>query len=63
MGSLVRQHKVMRESAFIGALWFAAFNALWATLALHVSEATFHYSTQQIGLFGILAMSGIIGAK
>jgi len=63
MGSLVRQHKVLRESAFIGALWFAAFNALWATLALHVSEAPFHYSTQQIGLFGILAMSGIIGAK
>ena len=63
MGGLIRQHKVLRQSALIGALWFAAFNAMWATLALHVSKPPFNYDAQQIGLFGIIAMSGIIGAK
>lgn len=63
MGGLIKQHKVLRQSALIGALWFAAFNAMWATLALHVSQPPFNYDAQQIGLFGIIAMSGIIGAK
>ncbi|HHX8677317.1 TPA: MFS transporter [Vibrio alginolyticus] len=63
MWGLIRQHKILRQSALIGALWFAAFNAMWATLALHVSKPPFSYDAQQIGLFGIIAMSGIIGAK
>lgn len=63
MGGLLKQHKVLRQSALIGALWFAAFNAMWATLALHASKPPFSYDAQQIGLFGIIAMSGIIGAK
>ncbi|MCB5161258.1 MFS transporter [Marinomonas algarum] len=63
MWGLIKQHKILRQSALIGALWFAAFNAMWATLALHVSKPPFSYDAQQIGLFGIIAMSGIIGAK
>jgi predicted MFS family arabinose efflux permease len=46
-----------------GALWFAAFNALWATLAIHVADAPFHYSVQQAGFFGFLGAAGIMGAK
>ncbi|WP_328797752.1 MFS transporter [Marinomonas vulgaris] len=63
MWGLVKQHTILRQSALIGALWFAAFNAMWATLALHVSKPPFSYDAQQIGLFGIIAMSGIVGAK
>ncbi|UBU47268.1 MFS transporter [Cobetia amphilecti] len=33
MGTLFKQHALLRESALTGALWFAAFNAMWATLA------------------------------
>ncbi|WP_413701285.1 MFS transporter [Psychromonas sp. KJ10-10] len=40
-----------------------AFNALWATLAIHVGEAPFNYSVQQAGMFGIIALAGTIGAK
>ncbi|MDP5255262.1 MULTISPECIES: MFS transporter [unclassified Vibrio] len=63
MLTLVRQHTVLRQSALTGALWFAAFNALWATLALHVSKPPFGYDAHQAGLFGLVAMAGVIGAK
>ncbi len=63
MFGLIRKHRSLRESALTGALWFAAFNALWATLAIHVTDAPFSYSVQQAGLFGLVGMAGIIGAK
>ena len=63
MATLFKQHATLRTSAFTGALWFASFNALWATLALHVSESPFHYNAQQAGLFGVIALAGVIGAK
>jgi predicted MFS family arabinose efflux permease len=60
---LIRKHALLRESALTGALWFAAFNALWATLALHVTSSPFNYTVQQAGLFGLVGLSGILGAK
>ncbi|CDT60579.1 MFS transporter [Vibrio coralliirubri] len=63
MATLIKQHATLRTSALTGALWFASFNALWATLALHVSESPFNYNAQQAGMFGVIALAGIIGAK
>lgn len=63
MFTLVKRHALLRESALTGALWFAAFNAMWATLAIHVTDAPFSYSVQQAGLFGIIGLAGIFGAK
>ncbi|WP_050528451.1 MFS transporter [Pseudorhodobacter aquimaris] len=63
MFGLLREHRLLRESVLTGALWFAAFNALWATLAIHVTGAPFSYTVQQAGLFGLVGMSGIFGAK
>ncbi|GGP68468.1 MFS transporter [Shewanella saliphila] len=63
MVTLFKQHATLRNSALTGALWFASFNALWATLALHVSESPFNYNTQQAGMFGVIALAGVIGAK
>ena len=63
MFGLIRQHKLLRESALTGALWFAAFNALWATLAIHVTDAPFSYNVQQAGMLGLVGMAGIVGAK
>lgn len=61
--TLVKQHASLRESAFTGALWFAAFNALWSTLAIHVTAAPLSYSVQQAGLFGLVGLAGIAGAR
>jgi len=63
MVTLIKQHATLRTSALTGALWFASFNALWATLALHVSESPFNYNVQQAGMFGVIALAGVIGAK
>lgn len=63
MFTLFKSQPLLRDAAITGGLWFAAFNALWATLAIHVSGEPFSYSVQQIGLFGIVGMAGIIGAK
>ncbi|WP_394245659.1 MFS transporter [Vibrio astriarenae] len=63
MATLIKQHTALRSSALTGALWFASFNALWATLALHVSELPFNYNAQQAGMFGVIALAGVVGAK
>ncbi|WP_045390124.1 MFS transporter [Falsirhodobacter sp. alg1] len=63
MLGLIKKHRLLRESVLTGALWFAAFNALWATLAIHVTAAPFFYTVQQAGMFGLVGMAGIFGAK
>lgn len=60
---LFNEHKTLRKATYTGMIWFAAFNALWATLALHVSEAPFYFNAQQAGMFGIVALAGVAGAK
>lgn len=61
--TLFAQHKSLQLFTFSGAFWFASFNILWATLAIYVSEAPFNYNAQQAGLFGVIALAGVIGAK
>jgi len=60
---LFKQHRSLQIFTLTGACWFAAFNALWATLALYVYEAPFNYNAEQAGLFGVIALAGVIGAK
>ncbi|WP_022950963.1 MFS transporter [Leucothrix mucor] len=61
--SLFIQHKSLQVFTLSGALWFASFNALWATLAIYVSDEPFNYNAQEAGLFGVIALAGVIGAK
>ncbi|GAB3480509.1 MFS transporter [Marinomonas epiphytica] len=63
MLGLLKRYKVLRQSALAGAFWFASFNALWATLALHLAQAPFHFSAHQTGLLGVVALAGVAGAK
>lgn len=63
MFTLIKEQPLVREAAITGALWFAAFNALWATLAIHVMGETFDYTVQQAGFFGFIGLAGIFGAK
>lgn len=61
--SLFVKHKSLQTYTLTGAFWFASFNVLWATLAIYVSDAPFNYNAQQAGLFGVIALAGVIGAK
>jgi predicted MFS family arabinose efflux permease len=63
MFTLLRRHALLRVSALTGALWFAAFNAVWASLSLHLTNAPLNLNLQQAGMFGIAGMAGIVGAK
>lgn len=60
---LFKQHRSLQLFTLVGASWFAAFNALWATLAIHLSHSPYNYGAQQAGLFGVIALAGVIGAK
>lgn len=63
MLGLLRRHALLRVSALTGALWFAAFNAIWASLALHVTHEPLGLDLQQAGMFGLAGMAGIVGAR
>ncbi|SHM94843.1 Predicted arabinose efflux permease, MFS family [Chitinophaga jiangningensis] len=60
--SLIKEYPVLRQSALLGAFTFGAFCSFWTTVTFHLSGAPFHYSTAQIGLFGIIAIGGALVA-
>lgn len=62
--SLVRRHAVLRESALLGAMFFAAFSAFWTTLVFFLGGAAYHYSNagSVAGLFGLVGAAGALGA-
>jgi predicted MFS family arabinose efflux permease len=55
VGSMVREHATLRESATIGALLFAAFSAFWTTLVFFLSRSPYHYGARMAGAMGLLA--------
>lgn len=61
MGSLwqlFRQQRVVRESAFLGALLFAAISGFWSTMAFFLEKPPYQYSLSVIGLFGLIGAGG-----
>ncbi|MGZ3195794.1 MAG: MFS transporter [Croceibacterium sp.] len=60
LGSLVREERVLRLSAAAGFLMFAAFSALWATLAALLSQPPYGLGLAAIGAFGLVALMGIV---
>ncbi len=61
---LVRKHAVLRESALLGALFFAAFSAFWTTLVFLLAGAPYNYATPSAaaGFFGLVGALGAAGA-
>ncbi len=54
---------LLRRRALFGGLIFAAFSALWTTLAFHLSAPPFHYNNLSIGLFGLFGLAGVLAAN
>ncbi|CAM2910970.1 MFS transporter [Saccharomonospora xinjiangensis] len=61
-GLFVR-YSVLRLAALRGALWFFAFCAVWAGLAVALSEPPFSYSAERIGLYALAGLSGIVATR
>jgi len=61
---LVRQHAVLRESALLGAMFFAAFSAFWTTLVFFLGGTSYHYASASAvtGFFGLIGAVGAAGA-
>jgi predicted MFS family arabinose efflux permease len=67
MGStfaLVRRHALLRESALLGALLFAAFSAFWTTLVFFLAAPPYHVANPSAiaGLFGLVGALGALAA-
>lgn len=63
LGSTLRQiprFPILRRTSVIGALVFGAFCSFWTTLTFHLSGPPFNYSSDTIGMFGILAVGGAL---
>lgn len=57
---LVVRVATLRLAALRGALWFFAFCAVWAGLAVALSEPPYSYSSERIGLYALAGLSGIL---
>ena len=51
---LVRRHALLRESALLGAMCFAAFSAFWTTLIFFLGSHAYHYGSAVAGFFGLV---------
>jgi predicted MFS family arabinose efflux permease len=56
---LIRDERLLRLSAAMGFLVFAAFSALWATLAVLLARPPYHYGPATIGAFGLIGLIGL----
>jgi predicted MFS family arabinose efflux permease len=61
--ALVRDVPVLRSACVLGALTFAAFSVLWSSLALMLSGPPYGFGEGVIGLFGLAAAGGVLGAR
>ncbi len=59
---LFRSEPLLRESAFLGAMFFLAFSAFWTTLAFRLEAAPFHYGSAVAGSFGLVGAAGAAAA-
>lgn len=51
---------LLRRLSLLGALTFGAFSAFWTTLSLYLAGEPFGYNSDEIGLFGLLALAGTL---
>jgi len=58
--TLIRTHPLLRESAVIGGLVFAAFSAFWTTLVFLLGSKHYHLGAGTAGTFGILGATGAL---
>ena len=50
----------LRRASLFGAMIFGSFSAFWSTLAFFLTEPPYYYSSQIIGLFGLIGIVGIL---
>lgn len=59
---LVGEHRILRESAILGAFTFGIFCSFWTTVTFYLSGPAFNFHADTIGLFGLVAIGGALVA-
>lgn len=62
LGTLLKEQPVLRQTAAIAALQFAAFSAFWTTLAFELYSLPAHYGSAVAGSFGLVGIVGVLAA-
>ncbi|MGF6846958.1 putative MFS family arabinose efflux permease [Chitinophaga sp. W3I9] len=60
--TLIKEQPLLREASAINACCFAMFGMFWTTVVFLLSDAPFKYTSEQIGLMGLAAAAGALGA-
>jgi predicted MFS family arabinose efflux permease len=60
--AIFREQPILRRRALYGALAFAAFSALWTSLAFLLAGPPYHFRSGTIGLFGLVGVAGAVMA-
>lgn len=55
-----KRFSTLRKTALVGALTFGTFSSFWVALTFHLSGKPFHYQSDAIGLFGLLAIGSAL---
>lgn len=58
--SQIKRFHLLREVSLVGMLQFGLFCAFWTTLTFHLGGPPFHFSSDIIGLFGLVAIAGAL---
>jgi predicted MFS family arabinose efflux permease len=62
MWELLKTEPVLRNASVAGFLLFAAFSALWGTLAFLLSQAPYHFNSGIVGSFGLVGILGMLAS-
>ena len=60
--ALIRDERLLRISAAMGFLTFAAFSAFWATLAALLARPPYEFGAATVGAFGLVGLLGLIAS-
>jgi predicted MFS family arabinose efflux permease len=60
MFHLLKTHQILQKRAILGGICFAAVSIVFTTMALLLSEQPYQFSDFQIGLVGLVGITGVI---
>lgn len=62
LGSLLRNEPPLRAACITGFLMFAAFSAMWGTLATLLANPPYGFGSDTVGAFGFLGIAGLLAS-
>ncbi|UYQ91324.1 MFS transporter [Chitinophaga horti] len=60
--TLAKEQPLLREASVINACVFASFGLFWVTIVFHLAAPPFNYGSDVIGMLGLAAAAGALGA-